>query len=144
MANTYVLVICCKSRFDTDVGSLGSVGFDKGWYGYVGSSRSENFSRLSRHQDVSDGSNETRHWHVDYLIGADETEIYGAFTTTDTEECNVAQSVDTGFKKGFGCSDCDCRTHLRYDEEVSDFAENTRSGIEELTTDFTWMEHDEF
>lgn len=121
MVNTYILLIRNNADVRIDVGSIGETKFRKGWYGYVGSSRSSDFTRLTRHSEVSTGQNDTRHWHIDYLNGHINTDIERAYTSTNKGECETAEEMDKLMSiEDFGCSDCDCDSHLFYTEVLED------------------------
>lgn len=111
---TYTLVVDLPTSADIEVGALGTYQFDPGWYAYVGSALGPGgFSRIDRHRDLAAGERETRHWHVDYLLGHPESRLDSAVTTTGVDgECAVAAEVDAPAVSGFGCSDCACETHL--------------------------------
>lgn len=120
---TYTLVLERHRGGPIEVGALGERSFPSGWYAYTGSALgSGGFSRIDRHRAVAAGENDTRHWHVDYLLGDAVTAIDRVVTTTADAECTVASAVDgptaDGFGRvaDFGCSDCDCHSHLAYHE----------------------------
>ncbi|PSP36361.1 hypothetical protein BRC63_08765 [Halobacteriales archaeon QH_10_70_21] len=61
---------------------------------------------------------ETRHWHVDYLLGHPGTEMRGDVRSPDADiECAVARRLPDGPVGAFGASDCDCDAHLAYSPE---------------------------
>ncbi|MDS0220201.1 GIY-YIG nuclease family protein [Haloarcula sp. S1AR25-5A] len=119
---TYTLVLKRDASGPITVGALGEIEFPAGWYAYTGSALgSGGFSRIDRHRAVAAGDNDTRHWHIDYLLGDTTTTIERVVTTEADVECAVAQRIGgstAGFDRvdSFGCSDCDCRSHLRYHE----------------------------
>lgn len=109
---TYVLFLHFHSDIKTRVGSLGSVKLLAGDYCYVGSAKCGLDQRLSRHFSCK----KTVHWHIDYLTMLCKNML--AYETEDPKitECDLAEFV---IKKGgipavigFGCSDCNCQTHL--------------------------------
>jgi len=56
------------------------------------------------------------HWHIDYLLR--ESEIEEIFLS-EREECEVAKAfLLFDSIPGFGCSDCSCRSHLFYSEDL--------------------------
>jgi len=58
------------------------------------------------------------HWHIDYLLR--ESEIEEIFLS-EREECEVAKAfLPFGYVPGFGCSDCLCRSHLFYSEDLGE------------------------
>lgn len=111
---TYTLVVELPTAADIVVGALGPQQFDAGWYAYVGSALGTGgFSRVDRHRELAAGERDTRHWHVDYLLGHPESRLDSAVTTEGVDgECVVATTLDQPAVTGFGCSDCDCVTHL--------------------------------
>ena len=113
---TYTLVVELSETADIDVGALGTKTFEDGWYAYVGSALgSGGFSRIDRHRELAAGERETRHWHIDYLLGHPESRLASVVRTSGVDgECSVARALDNPALAGFGCSDCDCETHLFY------------------------------
>ena len=121
---TYTLVLERDTSRPIDVGALGEIEFPAGWYAYTGSALgSGGFSRIDRHRAVAEGDNATRHWHIDYLLGDAATTVAQVVTTEADIECAVAKRVDgptaAGFDRidAFGCSDCDCHSHLIHHEQ---------------------------
>ncbi|MFB6222703.1 MAG: DUF123 domain-containing protein [Haloarcula sp.] len=141
---TYTLFLDRDADGSIEVGALGESRFPAGWYAYTGSALgSGGFSRIDRHRAVAAGDNDTRHWHIDYLLGDEATTVDQVITTEADIECAVAQRVDgsaaTGFDRvdAFGCSDCGCRSHLvshkqrnRLLRAVTDAHEAVRDGTE--------------
>ncbi|MFD1647389.1 GIY-YIG nuclease family protein [Haloarchaeobius litoreus] len=117
---TYTLLVELERPVTLEVGALGEVALDAGWYGYTGSALgSGGFSRLDRHREVASGEHDVRHWHVDYLLGHDAATVRGDIRTADDVECAVARQLPDAVV-GFGCSDCECTSHLtRADDEAS-------------------------
>lgn len=113
---TYTLVIDCPSGGTIEVGALGPIDFPAGSYAYTGSALGTGgFARIDRHREIATGDRETRHWHIDYLLGDNGTTIDTVVTTAADIECAVAQHLldAAGRRIGeFGCSDCGCETHL--------------------------------
>ena len=111
LKGTYLLFMrfLCDKR--TNVGSLGAVHIEAGEYCYVGSAMNGLRQRIERHLS----SEKTIHWHIDHLtILADHKEAFVSLEPID--ECELAAMAEgegcTPIFKGFGCSDCRCRTHL--------------------------------
>jgi endonuclease-3 len=102
----YVLVMELSRDTQIRVGKLGSIDFKKGLYNYVGSAPSE--KRLERHLRKE----KKTHWHIDYFL--EEARIRKIYITRERTECEVARDIDLPYIKGFGCSDCDCPSHLFY------------------------------
>lgn len=109
---TYVLAIILDADRDIKVGALGTFHFSKGMYCYVGSAMSGLDQRLSRHLRMD----KTLKWHIDYLTTAADY-VYAFESYPDPiPECTLARLAEacgmTPSVKGFGCSDCNCPTHL--------------------------------
>ena len=111
---TYTLLVELPVSIEIEIGVLGRRSLDPGWYAYTGSALGAGgFARVERHRELSAGDRDTRHWHVDYLLGHSVTELRDVVTTPDVDvECAVASRLPDGPVSGFGASDCDCRSHL--------------------------------
>lgn len=116
---TYTLCIDLRQPATIEIGALGEHLLPAGTYAYTGSALgSGGFGRVDRHYDLAAGENETRHWHIDYLLGHEHAVIVGDVRTSDTDiECAVADQLPPAPVSGFGSSDCDCPSHLAYDED---------------------------
>ena len=109
---TYVLTITLGSDREIAVGALGTFLFEAGTYCYVGSAMGGLDQRLRRHLT----RDKVHKWHVDYLV-AEATDVRALESYPDpVPECELARmALECGMEpsaKGFGCSDCRCRTHL--------------------------------
>lgn len=101
-----------------NVGALGEVYFEEGFYAYTGSALGkQGYSRIRRHLDVASGRNATRQWHIDYLLP--NVEVIET-VRSPRPECSVAGDVDKALARipGFGCSDCRCKSHLHYADSI--------------------------
>jgi len=112
----YVLIIQVGKDVNVDVGALGKTAFTKGLYAYVGSAQTNMEQRVKRHL-----RNEKRKfWHIDYLLDNDATKIVKVFfkKASKTEECKTAKVIGKRGEPicGFGCSDCNCKSHLLHIE----------------------------
>jgi Uri superfamily endonuclease len=112
----YCLVMrnrACRLR----VGALGHCGFPAGFHVYTGSAQgSGGLKRVSRHIRLSRSRDRTPKWHIDYLISSqnfDITSVVCAYTQENVE-CRLAQALGGLPVPSFGCSDCDCDSHLFY------------------------------
>ena len=116
---TYTLLVAMPERTTITVGALGEHTFDRGWYAYTGSALGTGgFARVERHRAVDDGENDTRHWHIDYLLGHPTSRIAAVARTADADvECAVAGALPGQPVPEFGASDCNCDTHLAYDTD---------------------------
>jgi Uri superfamily endonuclease len=116
-SGSYLLIIDCEQSTEIAVGALGTLAFDAGYYGYVGSAFGPGgLSRVDRHRRVAAGEHDVRHWHIDYLLGADTTRLVAVETFVDRDvECALATALseaDCRHVDSFGASDCDCVSHL--------------------------------
>ena len=108
----YVLIIQVNEGIDVDVGAKGEIAFRKGLYAYVGSAQTNLEKRIKRHF----GKDKPKFWHVDYLLNNGAARIVKVFfkNANKTEECAIAKVIGEKGEPidGFGCSDCQCKSHL--------------------------------
>jgi Uri superfamily endonuclease len=113
----YVLILFMPSEATLEVGKLGTLTFPPGYYCYAGSARGPGglLARLGRHVR----KRKELHWHIDYLlVHANIVEIWHA-PSVERQECRWSRAILAlpgveSAKRGFGSSDCGCRTHLAY------------------------------
>jgi Uri superfamily endonuclease len=99
------------------VGVPGEIAFRKGWHIYVGSALgSGGLARLERHIALSRNKDRRPKWHVDYLLESAAFCLrYTVHAMTEERlECRLAAALEGEIIPGFGCSDCDCPSHLFY------------------------------
>jgi Uri superfamily endonuclease len=97
------------------IGALGEIGFRRGWHLYIGSALgSGGLARLMRHIALAELKDKLPKWHVDYLLTSDQVILRYtvAAITTKPLECDLARAIGGDSVSGFGCSDCDCLSHL--------------------------------
>jgi Uri superfamily endonuclease len=129
MKGTYILVIKLSQNSNIIIGALGSIFFPMGLYFYVGSAIATTgaltlLNRIKRH--VLKESHKKLHWHIDYLLKSNYSQIIRIFLIPSEEkyECIIAQEI---FKKSddyinnFGSSDCSCKSHLFYFSSLNNF-----------------------
>jgi len=114
---SYVLIVGVEQQTTIEVGALGDRTFAAGYYAYVGSAFGPGgLSRIDRHRELADGDNDTRHWHIDYLLGGEKNSLATVEQFPDRDiECALATAfADAGCEPvaAFGASDCDCVSHL--------------------------------
>lgn len=118
MKGTYCLIIKNKKQCKINIGAIGPINFKEGFYIYIGSAMNSLIPRIKRH--LSD--NKKIHWHVDYLLKNKNTQIEEVIFNIDEKkiECYLANSIsndiDAESIANFGCSDCNCNSHLIYFE----------------------------
>ena len=99
------------------VGALGEITFLPGWHIYVGSALgSGGLARLERHIALFRNKDKRPKWHVDYLSASQSFSLRSSIhaLTGGRLECRLARTLGGENIPGFGCSDCDCRSHLFY------------------------------
>ena len=114
---TYALILSCASNAHIQIGCLGALCLQPGYYVYQGSALGPGGlrARIAHHQKVS-----TRpHWHIDYLRA--HTQIQCIWFSYDAwrHEHQWARALRSvrGARVpllGFGASDCNCRSHLYF------------------------------
>ena len=125
---TYTLVIAVPDAATVEVGALGEHTFESGWYAYTGSAFGPGgFSRVQRHRDLAAGDRDARHWHVDYLLGVEGAAVEAVVRSPGADiECGVAGDIEGTPTPDFGCSDCDCDSHLRYADDRDALLDSVR------------------
>ena len=107
---SYLLFVTFRRSFTADVGSLGTLYIKEGEYCYAGSAMNGLDQRIGRHLS----SEKKMRWHIDRLtVIADRTEAFVSFTMSECDLARIAEECGcVPVFKGFGSSDCGCRTHL--------------------------------
>jgi Uri superfamily endonuclease len=108
MKGVYVLLLELPEDRSIQVGKLGKIAFEHGYYAYVGSALNGLESRIKRHLRKE----KKKHWHIDHLLEESVIEEVVFAETTRRVECDIADGVDLRFISGFGCTDCGCESHL--------------------------------
>ena len=110
--------------------------FKKGYYVYIGSAMNSLVARINRH--LSD--DKKLHWHIDYLLKNESSEIRDIlFNVSDKKiECNLASTIaeDGEEVPKFGCSDCNCNSHLIYFKRKRDAMNSVKSAYEKLDMEY--------
>ncbi|MBN2014382.1 MAG: GIY-YIG nuclease family protein [Candidatus Altiarchaeota archaeon] len=124
MKGSYVLLIRVPEDKRINVGRLGELGFQEGYYAYVGSAMNNLERRVERHLRKE----KNRHWHIDYLLEHAEVEDVLYMESEKRWECRIAQHLKEHFSsvKGFGCGDCGCRSHLFHSTNVEELKKQIR------------------
>jgi len=112
---TYALVLSCASTARIQVGRLGMMQLQRGYYVYLGSALGPGglHARIAHHQKLA----RRPHWHIDYLRAY--TRLQSVWLNYDGkrhehEWAEAMQKVEgaTIPLPGFGSSDCRCTSHL--------------------------------
>ncbi|MFN3384735.1 MAG: GIY-YIG nuclease family protein [Archaeoglobaceae archaeon] len=110
--SSYVLILENSEKRSLQVGKLGTITFEPGYYYYVGSAKK--ISRVVRHFNAK-----AKKWHIDHISGI--FTVIGAILFK-IPECELASKITLiTFKKipNFGCSDCECESHLFYSKNLT-------------------------
>lgn len=133
---TYCLIINKKKNSKIKIGAIGQIDFKKGYYIYIGSAMNALIPRIKRHLF----NDKKLHWHVDYLLKDKNTTIEEVFFNISERkiECKLAHSIS---KKGldidkFGCSDCDCNSHLIYFEDNENCLKSVKNAYNNLKIEY--------
>jgi len=116
-SGSYALLLYLSQETSIGIGRLGLLAFSAGYYVYVGSAMRCLHARIRRHLRTD----KKMRWHIDYLRRqAVPVEVW-IMPSPDRLECRWARSVAAmsgalDSTRGFGSSDCSCRTHLLYFE----------------------------
>jgi len=110
----YALVLenlCCRAR----IGALGVREFAPGYHIYIGSAQgSGGLARADRHVNLAFRRDRPPRWHIDHLLldpHFSPVAVITAVTGRDCE-CDLATALGDPSVPGFGCSDCNCSSHL--------------------------------
>jgi len=137
MKGSYILVIEIHKNSRIQIGALGYILFDKGFYFYVGSAMGAKSStlmnRVKRH--LSSSNNKKFHWHIDYLLANINSSINHLYLIPSSVkwECTIAHELmdlTDGYIENFGSSDCRCQSHLFYFKEFQGFCMGSKVKLE--------------
>ena len=139
MKGCYCLIIHVKKYSKIRIGAkLGYLEFKRGIYVYVGSAMNSLESRLNRHLS----SKKKMHWHVDYLLKNRNTKVLDIIYNTDKKvECYISQylSDKAAGIRDFGCSDCDCESHLYYFKNKREAIEHVQDAYDSIAMDYEYF-----
>jgi sugar fermentation stimulation protein A len=109
----YLILLEVKDPQTVNVGALGDIFFERGFYCYVGSAKVALSKRIKRHR----AKRKRKHWHIDYLRDISSVAGVWPIRSDGNLECEIANRVrnisDDKIEK-FGSSDCNCNSHLFY------------------------------
>jgi Uri superfamily endonuclease len=113
----YCLVMRLDDEKEITVGKKPPARFPEGFYCYVGSAMNGLSKRIGRHL-----SREKRaHWHIDWFLEHADIVDVKRIESKRKVECGLSKDVealsDGSPMKGFGSSDCMCRSHLHHFRE---------------------------
>ena len=133
MKGCYCLIINLKEKKTLKVGSRLEIDFKKGYYVYVGSAMNNLESRVKRH--IS--NTKKLHWHVDYLLQYGKVSEV-VFNLDKKVECDLAKqlSLKNECVENFGCSDCECNSHLFYFKKEKNAIEEVINAYNSIACEF--------
>lgn len=136
MKGTYVLILENHANIELEIGKLGSLGFKRGWYAYVGSALSGLEHRIGRHLRAS----KKVHWHIDYLLASPSVELKEVVVaeTGERRECEIATRMHMHLDAipHFGCSDCICHSHLFFASHFTELEEEVYRSFQAVNVPF--------
>lgn len=112
-SGVYQVMFRLAESLERRVGALGIVEFPAGFWVYTGSAKRALRKRVARHISRV----KKRHWHIDYVLPPGEVVAVRALAAGISTECAQHQRLGGRFAegpRGFGSSDCSCRSHLVY------------------------------
>lgn len=131
MKGCYCLIINLKKDTKIKIGKkLGNIEFKQGYYVYVGSAMNSLIGRIERH--LSD--EKKMHWHVDYLLKKAKISAVIYNQSRRKIECDLSKYISTQSEgiKDFGCSDCECESHLYYFKNKKEAIECVESAYDSI------------
>ncbi|MGY5874886.1 MAG: GIY-YIG nuclease family protein [Candidatus Thorarchaeota archaeon] len=140
MKGVYALVINLPDQFNKQVGSLGTVKIDSGYWVYLGSARGSTSTSLEHRLRRHFSRKKKIHWHIDYLLTSNAQVELAIWANCEMDmECILAEEIgqrddfDRG-PKGFGSSDCkrECGSHLFFFKGSGNLEEALISTFEKL------------
>ena len=119
---TYLLIFACQQVTAVQVGRLGKIKLQPGYYCYVGSAFGPGGigARVAHHEKFS----QKPHWHLDYV--RPQLQLISAWYQHDVHKehhwANILAATMTAPLSGFGASDCTCDTHFFYSITLPDIS----------------------
>ncbi|MAG14018.1 MAG: DNA/RNA nuclease SfsA [Spirochaetales bacterium] len=111
----YLLTVRLETPQIISTGAKGNIRYNQGFYIYVGSALQGLTHRIRRHMRKK----KPLRWHIDYLTTrADSVKGFPIYTRSGLE-CELALAISRVIPHrvlGFGCSDCNCDSHLFFSE----------------------------
>jgi len=136
MQGSYCLIIKNKKQTQINVGAIKTIDFKCGFYVYIGSAMNSLIPRINRH--LSD--EKKIHWHIDYLLKNENTNIEEILFNIGKEEieCKLAKTISKEGKEieKFGSSDCNCNSHLIYFENIENSLNSIKNAYNNLNIDY--------
>ena len=139
MKGCYCLIINLDETSEIEIGKLGKVNFNNGYYIYVGSAMNSLKARINRHLSYD----KKIHWHIDYMLKNDNAEISEViYNVSDKKiECMLSQLISQKSEgiENFGCSDCNCESHLYYFKTKKEAIECVKNAYDSIAMDYEFF-----
>lgn len=113
-SGTYALVYECHEPALAEVGRLGSIALEPGYYVYVGSALGPGGvkARVQRHWRAD----KRKHWHIDFvaehLTPVEAWYVHAPLRDEHRWAASLAAQPEMSAVQGFGASDCRCASHF--------------------------------
>lgn len=129
----YCLIISLENDSNIKIGAKGKISFNKGYYVYIGSALNSLTKRIERH--ISE--KKKKHWHIDYLLLNKNANIKEVIFTYSIKkiECDISNEINKnsdGYIELFGCSDCNCISHLYYFKEYETALKESKDSYKKI------------
>jgi Uri superfamily endonuclease len=133
MKGCYCLIIEVDENQHLKIGKKLELDFKKGYYVYIGSAMNNLESRVKRHLSKT----KKYHWHIDYLL-KDNDVIEVIYNLDKKVECEISQELVkyNEFIQDFGCSDCECESHLYYYKNKKEAIEEVKNAYHSIACPF--------
>lgn len=120
MIGIYAVIAELPNAVDMQIGKRMRDHFENGFYGYIGSALGGLEKRVTRHL----GNRKRLHWHIDYLLDIAKIRELVYAETYQKIECLIAHALSgkLASKFNFGCSDCNCSSHLFFCRSLEDLS----------------------
>lgn len=133
MKGCYCLIIELKKDKNLKIGKKLKTEFKKGHYVYIGSAMNNLESRVKRHLSKS----KILHWHIDYLLKHSKI-VEVVYNLDKKVECELSNelSKNRDYIQDFGCSDCECNSHLYYFKNKKEAIEDVINAYNSIACPF--------
>ncbi len=139
MKGCYCLIINLDKTSKIKIGKLGKINFNKGHYVYVGSAMNSLTARINRHLSEE----KKLHWHIDYLLKNENARISEVIYNVSGKkiECELSKGISQKSNgiKDFGCSDCECESHLYFFKNRNEAIECVKNAYDSIAMDYEFF-----
>ncbi|MBQ6511813.1 DUF123 domain-containing protein [Methanobrevibacter sp.] len=139
MKGCYCLIINLDKTSKIKIGKLGKINFNRGHYVYVGSAMNSLTARINRHLSEE----KKLHWHIDYLLKNENAGISEVIYNVSGKkiECELSQEISQKSNgiKDFGCSDCECESHLYFFKNRNEAIKCVKNAYDSIAMDYEFF-----